>query len=96
MRNSLDGKSWVWLLSGFLLLAPLSALAEDLFPDKNLEAAVRKYVFSKKQTTEPLSALDFPLGPAYFSPGIDDSVPESLVVAFVVKVLAKLSEGSTQ
>ena len=33
-----------------------------------------------KQTTEPFSALDFPLGPAYFSPGIDDSVPESLVV----------------
>ena len=49
-----------------------------------------------KQTTERFSALDFPLGPAYFRPGIDDSVPESLVVAFVVKVLAELSEGSTQ
>jgi hypothetical protein len=49
-----------------------------------------------KQTTEPFSALDFPLGPTYFNPGIDDSVPESLVVAFVVKVLAELSEGATQ
>ena len=32
----------------------------------------------------------------YILHGIDDSVPESLVVAFVVKVLAELSEGSTQ
>ena len=30
---------------------------------------------------EPFSALHFPLGPAYFSPGIDDSVPESLLVS---------------
>ncbi len=49
-----------------------------------------------EQTTEPFFALYFPLGRAYFSPRIDDLVPESLVVAFVVKVLAKLSEGSTQ
>ncbi len=54
------------------------------------------WIVVPKQTTEPFSALDFPLGPAYFSPGIDDSVPESLVIAFVVKVLAELSEGSTQ
>ncbi len=40
--------------------------------------------------------MDFPLGPTYFNPGIVDSVPESLVVAFVVKVLAELSEGATQ
>ena len=58
MRNALDGRSWAWLLGGLLLLVPLSALAEDLFPDKNLEAAVRKYVFSKKQTAEPLVEED--------------------------------------
>ena len=29
------------------------------------------------QTTEPFSALDFPLGPAHFRRGIDDSVLES-------------------
>ena len=52
------GRPWAWLLGGLLLLVPLSALAEDLFPDKNLEAAVRKYVFSKKQTVEPLVEED--------------------------------------
>jgi len=33
-------------------------LADDLFPDKNLEAAVRREVFEKRYNTEPLTADD--------------------------------------
>src|SRR5687768_5719257 len=32
--------------------------ADDLFPDKNLEAVVRKYVFEKKNNTMPLIEAD--------------------------------------
>lgn len=39
-----------------LLSAPASA--DDLFPDKNLEAAVREQVFDKRESTEPLTAED--------------------------------------
>lgn len=39
--------------------APLVALhAEDLFPDKGLEAAVRKEVFAKRYNNEPLTKED--------------------------------------
>ncbi len=34
------------------------ACAQELFPDKNLEAAVRKYVFAKRNNVEPLMADD--------------------------------------
>ena len=34
------------------------ALCEDLIPDKNLEAAVRREVFEKRYNTEPLTADD--------------------------------------
>ena len=35
-----------------------TALAENLFPDKNLEAVVRQYVFEKKNNNEPLTEDD--------------------------------------
>jgi len=35
-----------------------AAFAEDLIPDKNLEAAVRREVFEKRYNTEPLTADD--------------------------------------
>ncbi len=34
------------------------AFCEDLFPDKNLEAAVRREVFEKRYNTEPITADD--------------------------------------
>ena len=34
------------------------ALCEDLIPDKNLEAAVRREVFEKRYNTDPLTADD--------------------------------------
>lgn len=37
---------------------PNSLRAEDLFPDKGLEAAVRKEVFAKRYNTEPLTKDD--------------------------------------
>ena len=36
----------------------LTIWADDLFPDKNLEAAVRREVFEKRYNTEALSADD--------------------------------------
>ncbi len=47
----------------FAFVALLSVLsvnlaADDLFPDKNLEAAIRKYVFEKRDNTEPLTEDD--------------------------------------
>src|SRR5262245_38826430 len=44
-----------------LLLVSLlagSALADDLFPDKNLAAVVRQYVFEKKNNDMPLVEAD--------------------------------------
>ncbi len=47
-----------------LVLVALTALfdqcvwAADLFPDKNLEAVVRQYVFAKRGKKEPLVAAD--------------------------------------
>lgn len=42
-----------------VLSLPFSnASAQDLFPDKGLEAAVRKEVFAKRYNTEPLTAED--------------------------------------
>ncbi|MFN7734213.1 MAG: leucine-rich repeat domain-containing protein [Pirellula sp.] len=38
--------------------APVAAIAQDLFPDKALEAAVRREVFEKRNNTEPLTADD--------------------------------------
>jgi len=54
-----------WLLLGTLLFAglgstlmPGSATAQDLFPDKALESAVRREVFEKRYNTEPITAED--------------------------------------
>lgn len=44
------------LLSGFVGIA--KANAQDLFPDKALEAAVRKEVFEKRYNSEPLTLDD--------------------------------------
>ncbi|MEO8270613.1 MAG: hypothetical protein ABI557_12900, partial [Aureliella sp.] len=42
------------MLAGLAPLAP----ADDLFPDKGLEAAVRYEVFAKRYNQEPLTAED--------------------------------------
>ena len=47
------------VLTGGLLVSGLGPLtADDLFPDKNLEAAVRQQVFEKRNKTEPLVEAD--------------------------------------
>lgn len=47
------------LLAGFVLpLTFAGALAEELFPDKGLEAAVRQQVFEKRNNDEPLTKED--------------------------------------
>ncbi len=51
----------VWLLrSALAVAAALTAvpLAAQIFPDKNLEEAVRQYVFEKRHTDEPIVAED--------------------------------------
>ena len=49
-----------------------------------------------KQAAEPFSALNFTIGSVDFIPGIDDLVLQSLVIAFVVKMLVELVQGSAQ
>src|SRR5262245_53416044 len=39
-------------------LSPAVSVGQDLFPDKNLEAVVRQYVFEKKNTDAPLVEED--------------------------------------
>jgi Leucine-rich repeat (LRR) protein len=41
-----------------LLIADIPAMGQELFPDKNLEEAVRPYVFAKRNNKEPLTADD--------------------------------------
>jgi internalin A len=50
----------VRLLGSLLLfsLATANAPADDLFPDKNLEAVVRQYVFEKRNKPDPLVEAD--------------------------------------
>jgi hypothetical protein len=48
--------SLAWVVAS--LCCSARAAADDLFPDKNLEAAVRKYVFEKRDKTDPLTAED--------------------------------------
>src|ERR1043165_2423165 len=49
-----------WLLALAISLPTLNARAEDapLFPDKNLEKAVRKQVFEKRDNDKPLVEAD--------------------------------------
>src|SRR3954465_10417602 len=49
-----------WLLALTFSLSMLNARAEDapLFPDKNLEKAVRKHVFEKRDNDKPLVEAD--------------------------------------
>lgn len=46
----------MWLL--FNLLTTDDSQAQDLFPDKNLEAVVRREVFEKRESKDPLTAKD--------------------------------------
>ena len=51
--------SLVTLLSTIAItVLSLQAQAEDLFPDKNLEAAVRRQVFEKRNSKDPLVEKD--------------------------------------
>jgi Leucine-rich repeat (LRR) protein len=38
--------------------ATATVVAQDLFPDKNLDAVVRQYVFEKRNTDKPLTVQD--------------------------------------
>jgi internalin A len=60
-------KTTVFPLTCFLILIFLSEdplcgqstnTETSIFPDKNLEAAVRKYVFEKRETTKPITEAD--------------------------------------
>src|SRR5262245_60624836 len=55
MRIRLPG---VLALVAAIVLADRIAVAQDLFPDKNLEAVVRQYVFEKRNNAEPLTEKD--------------------------------------
>lgn len=48
----------IFLCFAILVVASRLALAQDLFPDKALEAAVRKEVFAKRYNQEPLTKED--------------------------------------
>ena len=43
----------VLALAGIVWMGTDASAADSLFPDKNLETAVRKLVFAKKNNTEP-------------------------------------------
>jgi Leucine-rich repeat (LRR) protein len=60
MARHLFPLSMFCLAIAALVLAPTaqSAVAEDLFPDKNLEAVVREQVFEKRNNTMPLVEAD--------------------------------------
>ena len=45
-------------MSGQRLCAQSTNAEASIFPDKNLEAAVRKYVFEKRETTKPITEAD--------------------------------------
>ncbi|HZN32801.1 MAG TPA: leucine-rich repeat domain-containing protein, partial [Pirellulaceae bacterium] len=48
----------VRLIAAVLICCCLPAMADDLFPDKNLEEAVRQEVFEKRGKKEPLVEAD--------------------------------------
>ena len=54
LRSALRNTLLAW---SFLMLIP-AAIAQDLFPDKALEAAVRREVFEKRYNAEPLTLDD--------------------------------------
>ena len=47
-----------WTLIAFAAGLPTVSMSEDLFPDKNLEAVVRREVFEKRESKDPLVAKD--------------------------------------
>ena len=56
---ALRGIRSVFVLAAALAVAGLAwPVAAQIFPDKNLEEAVRRYVFEKRDTDEPITAED--------------------------------------
>ena len=55
----LKSRRLIWSFCLVLLGFAATAAAQDLFPDKNLEAAVRQQVFEKRGKPEPLVDLKF-------------------------------------
>lgn len=53
---AVHGRSWVWILP--LACAVIVPVHGRLFPDPNLEAAVRQQVFAKRTSEEPLVEAD--------------------------------------
>ena len=58
LENSLRRGFSVLAITFSLALPTRQANCDDLFPDKNLEAAVRREVFEKRYNSEPLTADD--------------------------------------
>ncbi len=58
LENSLRRGFSVLAIAFSLALPPRQANCDDLFPDKSLEAAVRREVFEKRYNSEPLTADD--------------------------------------
>jgi internalin A len=54
--TNITGRIGLFVAALSLVSSPL--VAEDLFPDKGLEAAVRREVFAKRDNQEPLTAED--------------------------------------
>lgn len=48
------------IVAGLALVAGADAAAQSIFPDKNLEAAVRKEVFEKRNNDQPILETDVP------------------------------------
>jgi Leucine-rich repeat (LRR) protein len=51
-------RKWFAILTFALCFVTLPAFGQDVFPDKALEAAVRREVFDKRYNTEPITAED--------------------------------------
>ena len=47
-----------WTLMTCSVALPKASKSQDLFPDKNLEAVVRREVFEKRESKEPLVPKD--------------------------------------
>ena len=61
-KPTLKLATWILTVSGVMLTQTVcaTASAQSIFPDKNLEAAVRKEVFEKRNNDQPILETDVP------------------------------------
>ncbi len=58
MNLGTANRGLAWFLAAVATLTAMLVQAEPLFPDSGLEAAVRRQVFAKRESTEPLVEAD--------------------------------------